>query len=538
MKATDTALHFLSRTFLQHGAAAHRLAFREPSYNAFALKTTDEDSTKIRAATATQVRGTQQSRSGTNITSLVIPYFHSRPKSCTLDIREDLEEGRHFIDQGSGEYLQLSEPEKAKRATLVSQSKRIRSLNIHLPLTLDESYYLGMNSKQLRERNKDQVLSHDEEDTEKKRVLMVSQLWLWRMDDIVVSACEQKHVKGETIYGKNHIDEPLRYKDLGYDPHLWAMSNFQENNLYKGKNMSGLQIAALVFSEFVNHIDGPNYAGLKESVFQVFEKAVANVYDQVKGYMNETTLEKISIKQEMKFIHDITDIRDELAMIKNVVTDQEEVWTQFYEDLKDEIPKWDDNNRRIAVRPKQQIPKFKRRIQKIDEDAQRVEQWIHGQLELKKTHASLRESHNSTVLSTTVIGFTIVTIVFTPLSFVTSLLAVPDDNFGWIHQKKYAGKVFMTVTEVVSLLATLGLVVLCLWWLKRRETLANEANNASQTNENTTERKGRNPLSRSESRKSKNANIKEPGEVEKPWLPGFRRRTRRAVVDLEQSLSH
>jgi hypothetical protein len=238
-------------------------------------------------------------------------------------------------------------------------------------------------------------------------------------------------------------------------------------------------------------------------------------------------------------------------MIKDVITDQEEVWTQFYEDLKDEIDKWDDNNRRIAIRPKQQIPKFKRRVQKIDEDAQRVEQWIHGQLDLKKTHASIRESHNSTVLSTTVIGFTIVTVVFTPLSFMTSLLAVPDDNFGWMNQKKYAGKVFMSksrsartmlkltiiaVAEIVSLLATLGLVVMCLWWLKRRETLSSKAHNASQATKDAAGKKRRNLLTRLKDKKNKEVNTEKQSEAEKPWLSGFRRRTKKAAVDVEQSL--
>ncbi|KAJ4293306.1 hypothetical protein N0V90_008588 [Kalmusia sp. IMI 367209] len=467
-----------------------------------------------------------------------IPYFHSKLKSSILDIREDLEEGRHFLDQESREYMQLSEPEKEKRANIILQSKRIRSLNIHLPRTLDESYYLGMSAKQLQERNKDQVLSHDEEDAENKRVLMVSQLWLWRMDNIVVSACARKHAIGETIYGKNRVDEPFLDKDLDWDPHTWAMFNFQENNLYKGRDMSGLQITALVFSEFINSLDGPNYAGLQESVFHVFEKAVANVYDQVKSYMKENTLDQIDIRKEMKFLHQITDIRDELAMIKNVITDQAEVWTQFYEDLKDEIPKWDDNNRRIAIRPKEQIPKFNRRVQKIDEDAQRVEQWIQGQLDLKKTHASLRESHNSTVLSTTVIGFTIITIVFTPLSFMASLLAVPDDNFGWLNQKKYAGKVFMTVAEVVSLLATLGLVYLCLWWLKRRETLANEAGDTSQVKDNMTERQENKLPVQMDTGKSESVDARRTSKAEKPWLLGFRKRSKRAAADLEQSIPH
>jgi hypothetical protein len=133
--------------------------------------------------------------------------------------------------------------------------------------------------------------------------------------------------------------------------------------------------------------------------------------------MNTNDMNDIHIEEEMCFINDIGDVREELAMIKSIVTEQEEVWNRFYKDLKKghEMQNRNSINFLVAKGPKHQIPKYKQIIQKIDEDAERVEQWITGQLDLKKTHDILRESQDSTVLSTVVIGFTGITIIFTLL---------------------------------------------------------------------------------------------------------------------------
>jgi CorA-like Mg2+ transporter protein len=122
----------------------------------------------------------------------------------------------------------------------------------------------------------------------------------------------------------------------------------------------------------------------------------------------------------------VANAEEELAMIKSVIVQQQEVWNLFYQDLEKRIDndKWD------------QIPKFLRRIQKIDEDAERVEKWILVQLDLKAKHVALKESHNSTTLSTAVIGFTIITVIFTPLSFISSLFALPIDQ---LQHQQYNG---------------------------------------------------------------------------------------------------
>jgi hypothetical protein len=321
-----------------------------------------------------------------------VPYFYSLSKKQLKDLRE----------------------------------KDMRWANIHQPRSLDESYYLGLSKDQLSRRNNEQVISGAEENEEQKRVLMVSQLWLWIMDDVVVSAAPG-------FESKKHPDEPSLAKE------------FSDGNLQAGKDFTSWQLAALIFSECVNYLDHPKCAGLGKPIFYTYEKMVATIYDEVQSYMEQKGVDKIQIEKERTFLSRISDIRDELAMIKSVLTEQGELWDLFYKNFekrvseranrpqeqisKFQLAEWDNNVARSVNRPQEQIPKFQRRIQKIDEDAQRVEQWVQGQLDLKKTHASLRDSHNSTLLSTAVIGFTIITVIFTPLSFMTSLLALPSVDF-------------------------------------------------------------------------------------------------------------
>jgi hypothetical protein len=50
-------------------------------------------------------------------------------------------------------------------------------------------------------------------------------------------------------------------------------------------------------------------------------------------------------------------------------------------------------------------------------------------LDLRQKHIALQETHSMSVMSASVFAFTIITIVFTPLSFATSLFALPIDRF-------------------------------------------------------------------------------------------------------------
>ena len=123
-------------------------------------------------------------------------------------------------------------------------------------------------------------------------------------------------------------------------------------------------------------------------------------------------MKNIKIDKEKKFMHQISDIREELLMIKSIIMQQQEIWKDCWEDcfenkskdsskaqdiwkgVTSETRSWLES---ILERPRTQIPKFLRRIDKIDKDAERVENWISSQLDLKVKHAGLKEAHNSLI---------------------------------------------------------------------------------------------------------------------------------------------
>lgn len=335
------------------------------------------------------------------LNSLQVPYFDSRLKDQLTDSRRKVN--------------------RTDEQKLADEMKV--SMNVHESRTLDESYYLGLDEKQLSSRNEDQVISRvSKHERKKQSILMVSQLWLWKMDNIIITALPSREL----------------------DPAHSLVSEIKEGNIRPPQDLTSLQMTALIFSECINFLDRPRSAGLEEPIFYTFDKAIAIAFDHVQTYMKELRPENTRIDKEKDFIHQMSDIRDEIVMIRNIIDQQEEVWGLFYRDLKDQMNHWDANLVRIITRPNEQLPKFKLRIQKIDENAERVERWILVQLDLKSKHAGLKESQNSTTLGTSVIGFTVITVIFTPLSFISSLFALPIDK---LQQKQHStadGNTFYT----------------------------------------------------------------------------------------------
>ncbi|KAL8916071.1 MAG: hypothetical protein Q9208_008725 [Pyrenodesmia sp. 3 TL-2023] len=89
---------------------------------------------------------------------------------------------------------------------------------------------------------------------------------------------------------------------------------------------------------------------------------------------------------------------------------------------------------------------YRKRTQKIDGDAVRMQQKIQDTLNLKRTaasmdqaNASIKEARESKLLSLVVIGFTIITLIFTPLSFLASLFALNIDAFSSLKYTPVGG---------------------------------------------------------------------------------------------------
>lgn len=188
----------------------------------------------------------------------------------------------------------------------------------------------------------------------------------------------------------------------------------------------------------------------EESILGSFQKAILYVSEDVNRYYKDVSIKHIEGDREKSYVHQISDIREELSMIKRVLHQQERVWKDFALAAWPGKDSWPDGPEGRLVIPEEdrqlhfldhqndcdeieRIParfsKYHRRIKDLDEDSARVEQAINAKLELMAKHATIRESHATAVMSAAVFGFTLVTIIFTPLSFFAALFALPIDRF-------------------------------------------------------------------------------------------------------------
>jgi hypothetical protein len=96
---------------------------------------------------------------------------------------------------------------------------------------------------------------------------------------------------------------------------------------------------------------------------------------------------------------------------------------------------------------------YQRRVKKPENDAVRVEKAVQDNLDLKRTYASIQnaesslqnakfsreDAHNSPILSTAIIGFTVITITFAPMAFLTALFALKIQDFEKLYISRSEG---------------------------------------------------------------------------------------------------
>jgi hypothetical protein len=254
-------------------------------------------------------------------------------------------------------------------------------------------------------------------------------LWLWKLKDIVIGG------------PSDFLDEDYNIEIAYADNDDWTIT-------------IGV---AMLLSRLIDFLDRPYMSqhrpadsgqrGPTERILDGFEKTIALVYEEISKYSKQEGVDEIDIEMESECLHRINDVQDELAMITRVLRQQEDVWRQFsantWPDLwpggpdgRMEPPytilrRLDPTQRErwhVILRPYTQFRDYEKRIAQLNEDTVRIEQAIHTKLDLKTKDATLKETHATAMMSAAVFGFTIITIIFTPLSFVVALFALPIDQ--------------------------------------------------------------------------------------------------------------
>ncbi|KAJ2983391.1 hypothetical protein NUW58_g6255 [Xylaria curta] len=318
-----------------------------------------------------------------------------------------------------------------------------------------------------------------------KRAVFVRQAWIWKIGDSIII-----HLPSRMCFQYDINDTSPRLGD-------------------------SLNYILYVLRTIVKDLDNPStpWSGLvepDEPIVKTFENALSIISEKVNQYVKKARVEDIDLEKEKELFHEIRDLREELSMIKSVLAEQEEVFNEFISSIlpNQRHAQQPGNQRRIkprdttntgpsrSYRPQiryekimgigqrlklKQSRKFEesaskdvlwlqatfykhqRQIAKLEQDAERVEQDVSTQLDLKQKHATMREAHSLGILSAAVFGFTVITVIYTPLSFVAALFALPIDQFNegkngdkdGVYSSEYIRKWSVTA-ELVSISVTLA----------------------------------------------------------------------------------
>ncbi|KAL8904375.1 MAG: hypothetical protein Q9171_007078 [Xanthocarpia ochracea] len=400
--------------------------------------------------------------------------------------------------------------------------------NLQLEKTLDEAYHPSLNGSRAAEINKDQIVAWEfrknarknarKAEEERMPVLMVPQLWIWRAGHCVVTAYS--------------MARPGLDNDPMYDRRLPLKMEIQMPDI-----QIGLILAHHIelFGEKMEPTDSDTFS----PPLDVFENAVLLCLSDVDDYSNSPSNSADKFR-EKELIHSIADIRSELHMIGGIIQEQTKVLNKFLSDV-ERFPKEDESyfgrkekeakatyamflkrpaNSGLGTEPlaegsgskygplpysppkaemdawfrilraKFRLERYLDRIKKISNDAERIETSIQGKLELKRTNAGIKHAHNSLLLSMAVVGFTVITVIFAPLQFLTALFALdvegfdklkvtlPPDNDNEEAVKVYSSRKLVGIfvgSEFLTIAITVSAIWLSIWALRKWERKQDQA---------------------------------------------------------------
>ncbi|KAM0248964.1 hypothetical protein ACHAP5_003173 [Fusarium lateritium] len=350
----------------------------------------------------------------------------------------------------------------------------------HTPMTLDQYYYPTLTDTD--SRDKDQVLSKylelkalkadrppttstipsSTDQTVKVRpisILKVDQIWMWIVDEktIITASTEAEYRNGNPkasllqtvldslIYGEKRgtFEHPTSAHSMmelilgvatGFFAKKFVPLPDNPGRVFKTPLevfRESLRHAAdeeiFLYQTFLRELNGQNRRDMWQD-----KSPSDHVIKDMPPHPLSSSSDPYSISPEAKVLDTIRDIRDELHMLKSLAEDQELVWKQAFKDS--------------ALEDSFQYYQFctpedvKKDLDDMLIEVETINNSINTLLDLRQKQASISQANDTAKQSNTIFVFTVITIVFLPLSFLSSLFALDVSSFP--HESgnlKYAG---------------------------------------------------------------------------------------------------
>ncbi|RYP93877.1 hypothetical protein DL770_000073 [Monosporascus sp. CRB-9-2] len=450
----------------------HRLMLSKPQ------RTRQEDKKPSRLARLKIWLGLATEGIGDQATSLSIQDLFGEVGKNRDRLMKD-SQGRFELKNPLGQYLldatRLYEGMANYRDKMVLRNYLTEDPPLHPRRTLDQAYYWILDSTGKRDRDQvvyrgttakqgdfhrydrenDEWVEHKEFRIEGEcdkcrtniqklsRVVMVDQLWMWILDESTIITCFPKR------YGANkqdlsgvHKSIRIRLQDGGSD---------QVRSVY--------DLALIIIAECSStFFDRTKKVDRQPQVIDEFSKAIGNVTAAFERLWNwtdkaskvyrskgnsdasELHVPLLDINPEGKLQREIKDIIEELDIMIHITKTQKDVLTTFIGFAKEKLePVGGTNYKWFKLNADERLADIQDRIEKLQElrnTADNTATSVGDLLELKQQQASVvqawqavKQSEETVRQGRSIMVFTIVTIVFLPLSFMSSVFGMNNIEF-------------------------------------------------------------------------------------------------------------
>ncbi|CEO59250.1 Putative Ankyrin repeat protein [Penicillium brasilianum] len=412
-----------------------------------------------------------------------MPYLHFETAERRQKMQEAIQRAEMLSFQPTGMKRTRTRDEMLIDAHLSSSTT-----SLHVRRTLDQFFYPNIDTQS---RDQDQVVyryqtkgpGREGPGTDPK-IFMVDQLWMWVLGtNLIVTSFPQRwdQPKNDPLNVLDGIIEDINSKtrdpvrsvyDLAiiitnrcsgvFDRHRLGDDEYQfldmfessigiatdrETLLFNRFNRASVQASAWLKSHRkLNPLSRSSARSISGDAAEKDTPSEDEDYNQDDG--QPLFVDRLlDIGEETDLLAETKDIRDELNMIRTVLEHQKHVLVDFQDVIcsvylaqqisqVDVKKRFKDQQRMIEMHLKD--------IDRMDKQAERIYHSITDLLDLKQKHANAFEARfardqaaGTTRQSKTIMVFTIVTIIFLPLSFITSIFTInmkefENLNFGYV----------------------------------------------------------------------------------------------------------
>ncbi|CAI9633059.1 unnamed protein product [Alternaria burnsii] len=282
----------------------------------------------------------------------------------------------------------------------------------YLRRTLDQFYYPAL--EDTSDRDRDQTISKwtgtplgqngRDKAANDSAMIMVDQFWCWIIDEKTIITSFPSGIFGASFPGVQDLYQSIA-KSMSHDPE--QLKTVEDIYSLLAKEVAGYMFNQVNRNlvdmfEIYRWVTGKK-AGTHTLYFQEFQQSSALYRD----------------RQNWKLVLDVADIIEELKMIKQLLCIQRDIITSSIHALEMATGYTFQGEETIKSVPRE-LDNVIRELESISEDAEHTRKILLEHLDVMSKAASLAEAHAATTQGRAVVLFTIITVIFLPLSFFTS----------------------------------------------------------------------------------------------------------------------